>query len=84
MSLLTVWTILAVVAGVIAGQKKRSVVAWTILTFLFSPLCLLVLLSLSPTDTANERKCPFCAEWIKKEAVVCKHCDREIRKAIRI
>ncbi len=27
------------------------------------------------------RKCPFCAEWIKKEASFCKYCHRDIPPA---
>jgi hypothetical protein len=27
------------------------------------------------------RKCPFCAEWIKKEASVCRFCNKELRPA---
>jgi hypothetical protein len=23
------------------------------------------------------KKCPYCAEIIKEDAIVCKHCDRE-------
>ncbi len=26
----------------------------------------------------KERKCPFCAELILEEAIVCKHCGRDI------
>jgi hypothetical protein len=31
-------------------------------------------------QTQATRKCPFCAELIKWEAVVCKHCGRDIGK----
>ena len=26
----------------------------------------------------SRRKCPSCAEWIREEATVCKHCHREV------
>ena len=33
----------------------------------------------SQTDTVYEtKKCPFCAEEVKKDAVKCKHCHSEI------
>jgi len=25
-------------------------------------------------------KCPLCAEWVKEEAVICKHCRKDMRK----
>jgi len=28
--------------------------------------------------SAGMKKCPFCAELVKKEAVVCKHCKRDL------
>src|SRR5947207_6285338 len=29
-------------------------------------------------------ECPFCAETIKDEAVVCKHCNRDLRVALPV
>lgn len=31
------------------------------------------------TDIAPTRKCPFCAEEIRAEAVVCKHCHASLK-----
>lgn len=33
---------------------------------------------MSTTDNQDEKKCPFCAEIIKKEAIICKHCHSNL------
>jgi len=30
------------------------------------------------SSSEQQRKCPYCAEWIKPDAKVCKHCQRDV------
>lgn len=36
-----------------------------------------------PAPSADTQKCPFCAELVKAEAKVCKHCGRDLPAASR-
>lgn len=78
--MLLFWPLLGAAIGAYAAQKKGfSTVGGVIGGLLLGPLAFL-LFFVSGVVSANEqqRKCPFCAEWIRPEAKVCKHCHKDV------
>ncbi len=87
MELVFGWIVLGVVVAMIAASKGRSAFLWFLYGALVWPIALVhILLTPRPTAVADaqvlaggeHRKCPFCAELVRTEAIVCKHCGRDI------
>ena len=78
------WLFFAVVVGVIAANRDRSAFGWFLLSLVISPILgLILVLALGtpksdPAADGDHRKCPACAEWVKREAVKCKHCGEPL------
>ncbi len=44
------------------------------------PLHLIYAILKGKSDRSLKRKCPYCAEMVKVEAIVCKHCGKDLEK----
>ena len=73
---------LGVIPAVIAERKgRRGFVWWVYGTFLFVialPHALMIEDEADADDYPDFRTCPFCAESIRYEARVCRHCKRDV------
>lgn len=59
-------------------------IAWILISLAFSPVLALIALAAMPARAhddadADERiVCPFCAEGVRLEAIICPHCQRDL------
>jgi hypothetical protein len=68
------WLIINAIVGAMIGQRNNDVAGSIIISILLGPIGWLIAL----LSKGKLRKCPFCAESIKPEAKVCRHCGREL------
>lgn len=81
------WFALAMLVGVYANSKGRFGFGYFLLALLLSPLIGFIIVAvLDPAKAELEqkaisqgdmKKCPDCAELVKKEARICKHCKHQ-------
>jgi len=85
---LIIWLILSFVLASIAKDKGRSYGSFLAIGILLSPIIgFIILLAMGENkDEVSKqnisagiiKKCPFCANDIKKEAIVCQFCGKDV------
>lgn len=84
------WLFLGISTAMVASSKGRSGFGWCILGLFLGPLGLILALVVAPIQDNLEhkalharttKKCPFCAELIRVEAVVCRFCGRPVQSS---
>ena len=84
------WITLSILCAMYASNKGRSAFGYFLLSTILSPLIGFIAVLISKEDLGNierkelsrgnKKKCTFCAEIVKVEAVVCKHCGKDLEK----
>lgn len=86
--IVVLWIIFAILVGGYASSKGRSGFGFFLIAALLSPLIgFIIALAVSPINSKVEqkalkagdmKKCPSCAELVKAEAKLCKHCHSQL------
>lgn len=88
MEIILFWFLVSIAIGIWASNKGRSGLGWFVLAVFISPILAAIFLAVSkdlskqtlPTTThgipspSTHVTCPDCAEYVLKQARVCKHC----------
>jgi hypothetical protein len=87
---LLIVVLLGLIPAAIASSKGRNFIIWWIygaaLFIVALPHSLIMhadrqVLEQRELASGDTRKCPYCAELIKREAKVCRYCQRELEAA---
>ncbi|GHS94824.1 hypothetical protein AGMMS50276_08420 [Synergistales bacterium] len=75
---LIVGAIIGFIPATIARKKGEDFFTWWLFGALLFIVALPWALIMSPHEGKYIKKCPYCAQFIKREAVLCQYCGRDL------
>ena|SRR6266702_1908964 len=82
------WLAFTVIVSIAAAKRNRNALGWFLLSAVLSPLVAglaLIAVGRGPLTRGQIlrtlRQCPACAEFVQREAHICKHCRSELPTA---
>lgn len=92
MELVIFWFILSIVAAAIASNNGRSGFGYLLLSLILSPMIGIICVIAAGKNVArleqdqindgSKRRCPYCEEIVRVEAVKCRHCGSALAGTI--
>jgi len=73
MEFVVIWLLMGLIAAAISSNKGKGFAHGFIYGMLLGPIGILWVI----ISTGKIKKCPFCKEFIKQDAVVCPNCQRD-------
>ena len=80
MEILIVACILGLIPAFIAKTKGRSFGLWYVYGVALFIVALIHSIYISKKPPKNYIECPFCKEYIKKDASICPHCRQKLKE----